>query len=536
MSLLVTNIPWSENAKPHKHIARRLGCRTTDILEAVCLKRSVDARRRPPVWFANYKVTLTIDEAPILQRNPHGTRPFTERDSKRYAKSDFRISDSLQWPAGFRPIIVGAGPAGLFAALRLGEAGAPAILIERGGPVKDRHFAVRDFWRHRKLDPSNNVVYGEGGAGAFSDGKIYTRKRDGELGWIFQRLVDFGADPEILEEGWAHLGTDKIREILPVMRNRIVELGVEVRFHSTVNALLTDSQGCVGVLLETGERITGGPVIMATGHSARDSWRMMLDAGAEAEVRPMRIGARIEHPQRLIDQGRYGQARGDLPPASYRLVSNPPIERGVRGAHTFCMCPGGTVVGASNHEGHVVVNGMSYSKRQAYWANSALIVEVSTDDYDGTDPWAGIRFQNAIEQRAFVAGGSDFRAPAQRVSDFLSRQASIDLPRSSYPQGIVPADLWSIFPKNIAEGLAEAIRFFDRKIPGFAGPDGILIAPETRTTAPLRFLRKPQMESTSVKDLYPIGEGAGYAGGIASAGLEGFRVVQSLIEQHTHLD
>ena len=402
------------------------------------------------------------------------------------------MSDALQWPSDFRPIIVGAGPAGLFAALRFGEAGAPAILIERGGPVKDRHYAVRDFWRHRKLDPSNNVVYGEGGAGAFSDGKIYTRKRDGELGWIFQRLVDFGADPEILEEGWAHLGTDKIREILPVMRKRILELGVEVRFHLTVKISRLNPID-VMVWSGAGEEIIGGPVIMATGHSARDSWRMMLDAGADAEVRPMRIGARIEHPQRLIDRGRYGQDRGDLPPASYRLVSNPPVERGVRGAHTFCMCPGGTVVGASNHEGHVVVNGMSYSKRQAFWANSALIVEVSTDDYDGTDPWAGVRFQNEIEKRAFDAGGADFRAPAQRVSDFLNRQMSADLPRSSYPQGLVPADLWSIFPKNIAEGLAEAIRFFDRKIPGFAGPEGILIAPETRTTAPLQKARLPHM-------------------------------------------
>jgi uncharacterized protein len=530
MALLVCNIPWTEGGDPSKDIAKRLNCQVEDVTEIECLKRSVDARRRPPVWQANYRVLLSCDEQTVLSTQPHGTRAFTERDAQRYFIHDFTISEDYKWNSKSRPIIVGAGPAGLFAALRLGEAGSPAILLERGGTVKERHYAVREFWRHRVLNTENNVVYGEGGAGAFSDGKIYTRKRDGELGWIFQRLVDFGADPSILEEGWAHLGTDKIREILPVMRQRILDLGVEIRFNTQVIDLCVEDGKCTGVILDGGERLLGAPVIMATGHSARDSWSMMLRAGASAHARPMRIGARIEHPQKLIDKGRYGQERKDLPPASYRLVSNPKGDNNVRGAHTFCMCPGGTVVGASNHSGHVVVNGMSYSGRKAYWANSALIVDIQPSDYDGSDPMAGVRFQDAIEQKAFLLGGADFKAPAQRVTDFLEKRPSVDLPRSSYPQGIAPSNLWELFPKEVAEGLAEAIRFFNQKIPGFSGPEGILIAPETRTTAPIRFDRTPGMASVGLPELYPIGEGAGYAGGIASAGLEGFRIAEILIK------
>jgi len=538
MPLLVTNIPWSsQDEDPRPALSERLGLPPEAITEVTLLKRSVDGRRRPPVWLANYRVALSAaDEEALLSQKRHGVRAFTARDAQRYLHQgvsrrgeEFELP-SLSWPAHLRPIVIGAGPAGLFAALRLAEAGAPATLIERGGPVSDRHVAVRRFWRHRELDPETNVVYGEGGAGAFSDGKIYTRRRDGELGWIFQRLVDFGADPAILEEGWAHLGTDRIREILPKLRQALIDRGVSVRFHTRVDELLVEDGRCVGVRLSTGEELLGGPVILATGHSARDTWKMALRAGAAAEVRPIRIGARIEHPQKIIDQARYGQARGELPPASYRLVSRPP-RKNVRGAHTFCMCPGGTVVGATSAPERVVVNGMSYSNRRAFWANSAIIVEVKPSDFPGADPLAGVRFQDGIEAAAFEMGGRDFRAPAQRVTDFLAQRPSTDIPRNSYPQGCTPGALHELFPGPIAKGLAEAIRFFERKIPGFAGPDGVLIAPETRTTAPLRFLRGDDLCSTTVADLMPVGEGAGYAGGITSAALDGFRAAQSIIQR-----
>lgn len=539
MPLLVANVPWpGEDVDPTAVIADRLGMPPDGIGAVRLLKRSVDGRRRPPTWLANYRVDLAEGEAAeqrLLAAPPHGLRRFTARDEVRFAELDPAAVPRAAWPPGHRPIVVGAGPAGLFAALRLGEAGAPALLIERGEPVERRHHDVRAFWRHARLDPDSNVVFGEGGAGAFSDGKIYTRRRDGELGWVFRRLVEHGADPAVLEEGWAHLGTDRIREILPRLRGRLAELGVEVRFRARVDSFLVEAGACVGVRLASGEELRGAPVMVATGHSARDTWQAMLDAGAAAEQRPIHIGARIEHPQRLIDQARYGaglfgSARGGLPAASYRLTSNPPAGR-ARPAHTFCMCPGGTVVAATNLPDRVVVNGMSYSGRRAAYANSAVVVEVTPADYPGTDPLAGARFQDAIEARAWQVGGGEFRAPAQLVTDLLAGRASSSVPRVSYTLGVTPGDLREVLPAPLIEGMIAALRHFDRQIAGFAGPEAVLIAPETRTTAPLRFLRGPDYQSPTLPGLVPLGEGAGYAGGIASAALDGFRAAQALIER-----
>jgi uncharacterized protein len=534
MALLVTNIQWpGEDVDPRADLAQHLDVRVEQVVHAQLTRRSVDGRRRPPVWLANYKVKLAPDalEAAVLSRSLHGVRRWTERDEERYRPADLRAVPRQRWAAESRPIVVGAGPAGLFAALRLGEAGAPAVLLERGGPVEERHAVVRRFWRHGELHPENNVVFGEGGAGAFSDGKIYTRRRDGDLGWIFRRLVDFGADPNVLEEGWAHLGTDRVRAILPNLRARLVELGVDVRFHSTVSSFIVENGRCVGVRLADGEVLRGGPVIVATGHSARDVWQALLDAGASAEARPIQIGARFEHPQRLVDQARYGGPRGALPPASYRLSSRPRGQNPARRAHTFCMCPGGTVVSATNHLERVVVNGMSYSKRQAFWANSAVIVEVRLEDYPGTDPLAGARYQDAIEARAWVAGEGEYRAPAQRVSDLLARRPSKDLPRTSYTRGVTPSDMRDVLPAPIVDGLVAAAHHFDKLLPGFAGAEGVVIAPETRTTAPLRFHRGKDRVSTTIDDLLPVGEGAGYAGGIVSAALDGYRAALGLVER-----
>jgi len=274
-------------------------------------------------------------------------------------------------------------------------------------------------------------------------------------------------------------------------------------------------------------------VIVATGHSARDTWRWLLDAGVAAEARPVHIGARIEHPQRLIDRARYGGERGEFPAASYRLRSNPDS---TRPAHTFCMCPGGTVVPATNHDGRVVVNGMSYSRRQAFHANSAVIVPVEVADFGADDPLAGVRFQDAIEERAFRVGGGGFTAPAQRVDDFLAGRPSTQLPKTSYILGVRPADLREVLPSFIIEGMKAAILHFDRQIPGFASSDGVIIAPETRTTAPLRFIRDEHMTSVTVPDLMPIGEGAGYAGGIISAALEGYRAAEVLINRYAPIE
>ena len=534
MPLLVANVPWSGEQAGQLHaVAAHLGLAEVALARVRLLKRSVDGRRRPPAWQANYEVVLVggaAAEQVILDQGLHGVRRFTDRDARRFATVDPAAVARARWPDHVRPIVVGAGPAGLFAALALGEAGAPAVLLERGAPVEQRHYDVRAFWRHGQLDPDSNAVFGEGGAGAFSDGKIYTRRRDGDLGWIFRRLVEHGADPRVLEEGWAHLGTDRIREILPRMRDHLGNLGVEVRFHARVDAFLVEGGHCVGVRLQTGEELRGGPVIVATGHSARDTWAAMLDAGAVAEQRPIHVGARVEHPQKLVDQARYGGPHGDLPPASYRLTSNPPGSR-ARPAHTFCMCPGGTVVAATNLSERVVVNGMSYSGRRAARANSAIVVAVPTADYPGADPLAGARYQDAIEASAFARGGGGFRAPAQLVVDLLAGRASTELPKVSYTLGVQPADLREVLPEPLIEGMVAALRHFDHRLPGFAGPQAVLIAPETRTTAPLRFLRDERLNSSSLPGLVPVGEGAGYAGGIISAALDGFRAAQAAIDQ-----
>jgi uncharacterized FAD-dependent dehydrogenase len=521
MALFVSNVALPEgDANPA--VAGVLGVPVGRLSSVELLRRSLDARARPPMWRGTFKVELDKGEAEVLARGLSGVRAYTARDELKRT-GDVPIPTGLGWTS--RPIVVGAGPAGIFAALRLGEAGAPAILLERGGPVDARVAAVNGYWRGKPLDPENNILYGEGGAGTFSDGKIYTRRRDGELGYVFRQLVAAGADPGILQEAWAHLGTDKVRAILPALRQRILDSGVEVRFNAAVTAFLVEGGRCVGVRLASGEEVRGGPVIVATGHSARDTMRALLDAGAVADLRPIAIGARIEHPQALVDTARYPSGRGELPPASYRLTDNLP---GGRSAYTFCMCPGGMVVPAGNQDGTVVVNGMSFAARRAMWANAALIVQVGVGDYGAADPLAGVRFQDQIERRA-AAATDGRKAPAQRVVDFLAGRASVDLPRTSYPLGVEPGDLAAVLPPVVVDGMRRAIRNFEKDIPGYAGAEGVLIAPETRTTAPLRFLRGEDLQSPSLPGLLPVGEGAGYAGGIVSAALDGFRAAEAII-------
>jgi uncharacterized FAD-dependent dehydrogenase len=396
--------------------------------------------------------------------------------------------------------------------------------LERGEATEARVGTVNGFWRGKPLNPESNILFGEGGAGTFSDGKVYTRRRDGDLGWIFRQLVAAGAPASILDESYAHLGTDKIREILPVLRRMLIERGGEVRFGTRVVGLIVHQGQCVGVRLADQAELTGAPVIVAAGHSARDSAEMMLDVGAVAEVRPVAIGARIEHPQSLVDRALYPSGRGDLPPSSYRLARN---IQGERSCFTFCMCPGGMVVPAQHAPNTTVVNGMSFAARRALWANSAVIAQVGPQDYGASDPLAGLRFQDEIERKAFAMVGS-YAAPAQRVDDFLADRPSREVQRTSFPFGVVPAELRGLLPDGVVEAMKGAIRAFDHKIPGFASGEGVLIAPETRTTSPIRFLRGADLHSPTVPGLIPAGEGAGWGGGIISAAHDGFRVAESV--------
>lgn len=534
--LLVANVPLGDTEKnssgeaaprsgsDRRRVAKHLGVSASTIVDCRLVRRSLDARHHQPRWLGVFQVVVQ-DEARVLARNIHGVRIWNARDDGRYGLS---APPATQTTSAAHCIVVGTGPAGLFAALYLAEAGLPVKVYERGSPVEERVLAVNANWRNQApLDPENNLVFGEGGAGTFSDGKIYTRRRDGELGYIFTKLAAFGADPEALRESWAHLGTDKIRALLPPFRRRLEELGAEVHFGSAVVALLVEKGVCRGVVLADGSTHEATHVLIGTGHSARDAAQMMIDAGAAAEPRGIAIGARIEHPQSLIDRVRYGKdVRGSLPPATYRLAWHP--EHGSP-ARTFCMCPGGMVVPASNHSGRVVVNGMSFAARRSFWANSAVIVEVPARAYGATDPMAGFRWQDVIERRAFDVGGGTYAAPAQRVTDLLAGRRSVDVPRTSYPHGVVPTDLREVLPEHTIEGMVAALRSFDRDLPGFAGEDGVLIAPETRTTSPVRFLRDPQQQSTTVVGLYPIGEGAGFAGGIVSSALDGLRAARGIV-------
>jgi len=526
MALLVSNIRWHEEDDAVRgEIAGRLRVRPEEVVGFTLVRKSLDARRRKQTWVGVFRVEVADEDAVLAAVK--GIRAWRAKDDLRYGLVDGAPERVASWHHG-RVVVVGAGPAGLFAALYLAEAGVPVMLLDRGQPTKPRVKAVNGHWRRKlPLDPENNVLFGEGGAGTFSDGKIYTRRRDGDVGYILRRFVDFGAREEILLEGWAHLGTDKVRQILPVFRQRLIDLGVKVHYGTRMDRVLVENGQVVGVTTSTGDTVACSKVVVAPGHSARDTLRMLVDVGAKAEARPIAVGARIEHPQEVIDQARYGRDRGDLPAASYRLAWHP---GGEVKARTFCMCPGGMVVPASNLPDRVVVNGMSFAAQRSYWANSAIIVEVEPAAFGGEGPTAGFDWQDAIEAAAFQVAGSNEAAPAQRVEDLLAGRASTTAPKTSYPLGVVAGDLRGVLPSFILEGMLGAVQHFDTQLPGFLHPEALFIAPETRTTSPIRFLRDEQSQSIGVTGLYPSGEGAGYGGGIVSSALDGIRVARAMVE------
>lgn len=526
---VVRNLPLPLGEPPqalHALAAAKLGVPEDQILEVRPLKVSLDARgTRRPVRRYTVQVWLSGEEPPV------------------------DAIPSVQPPTGMRrlvpgeaPIVVGTGPAGLWATLHLIQAGQPVILLERGGALDDRHRSVVGLRRQGQLDPESNLCFGEGGAGTYSDGKLYTRVKDPRVRRVYEDLVAFGAQPDILSEAHPHVGTNRLVRVLHRLRSHLLEAGCDVRFGAQVVGLLRASDGAVaGVRLADGTELRSPAVILATGHSARDVYESLHAAGGQLIRKPFAIGARVEHPQELIDQIQYGRWAGqeDLEPATYALTA----QIGGRGVYSFCMCPGGFVIPTPTELEHLNVNGMSNARRGNRFANSALVVTVEPDDFwlerpgdlDHLGPLAGLGLQRALERAAFDAGGRTYQAPAQRVTDYLEARIG-DLPeRTSYRPGITAADVHGLIPERLRGALGRALLRFDRMMPGFVTREAILIGLETTTSSPVRVARdEATLEAVGLPRLYPCGEGAGYAGGIVSSAIDGIRVAEAWLANRPH--
>jgi uncharacterized FAD-dependent dehydrogenase len=502
-------------------VAAQLGLSPALLRDFRIIRKGVDARKKPRVKLV-YTVSFMVDDDVSLRR--------------RIAAA--AAPPSLEWaprvePVRFTPlrsdekiVIVGSGPAGLFAALRLAEYGLSATIIERGQSVEQRARDVHRFWRSGVLDPESNVQFGEGGAGTFSDGKLTSRSRDPLMPWVLERLVEFGAQPEIRYLAKPHIGTDRLRRVVASLRDHLLERGFTIRFGCRLSDLILRDGCCRAVVVNDNEELACDRLILATGHSARDTYELLQRRGVPLERKAFAMGLRVEHPQELIDAIQYGARRHpNLPPADYAVAWN--NRESGRSAYSFCMCPGGVVVAGSSEQGGVVTNGMSGQLRNSPFANSALVVNVTPGDFDGTDPLAGIRFQRLWERRAFSAGGGAFRAPAQGVLSFmgLPGQGAIS---SSYRPGIVEAELEQVLPSFVTATLREGLMDFNKRLRGFISAEATLIGIESRTSAPVRVVRDAGFESIGVGRLYPAGEGAGYAGGIMSSAMDGVRIADTI--------
>lgn len=425
-----------------------------------------------------------------------------------------------------RIVIVGSGPAGLFAALRLAEFGLTATIVERGEPVEKRALSVQRFWKDGILDPESNVQFGEGGAGTFSDGKLTCRSKDLLVPWILEKLATFGAPPEIRYLAKPHIGTDRLRTVISAIRRDLQEKGFVFRFGCRMTDLNITNGILTAVTLNNAEEIPCEQLILASGHSARDTFELLEQRNVPLQRKPFAMGLRVEHPQELINSIQYGSRKQpNLPAADYAVAWNNTTSG--RSAYSFCMCPGGVVVGGSSEAGGVVTNGMSGQMRNSPYANSALVVNVREDDFDGPGPLAGMRLQQRWEQQAFELGGGGYRAPAQNLLAFL-RLPGAGTAKTSYRPGICETDLDTVMPAFIIDTLREGIIDFGRKLRGFVTAEATLIGIESRTSSPVRILRDSNYESVGVKGLFPAGEGAGYAGGIMSSAVDGIKIADSI--------
>ena len=516
-----------------QYISREKGLDVRTVQAVRVLRRSIDARQR--VIFVNLKVRVFVNEQPA---------------DDEFLRTDYPNVE------GKRPVIVvGAGPGGLFAALKLIELGFRPVVVERGKNVRERKADLARISREHKVDPESNYSFGEGGAGAYSDGKLYTRsKKRGSVEKILSVFCQHGASPSILADAHPHIGTDKLPGVIENMRETILACGGEVRFETRMDALLIEGNKAVGIETNRGETLWG-PVILATGHSARDVYRWLYAHGVAIEAKGIAAGVRLEHPAKLIDQIQYHNKNGRgnyLPPAEYSFVQ----QVDGRGVYSFCMCPGGFVVPAASGPHQLVVNGMSPSNRGTKWSNAGMVVELRPDDLldpalqvqaeafensaeaqterlmqnpsDGIHPLAMMRFQEKLEQVCWQQGNMRQTAPAQRMADFTRRKLSYDLPETSYSPGLVSSPLHFWLPPFIGERIGKAFQLFGKASRGFLTNDAVMIAVETRSSAPVRIVRRPDtLQHVAIEGLFPCGEGAGYAGGIVSAAIDGERCAEA---------
>lgn len=518
-----------EEAQLAGALARELQLPAGSISGLEIRRKSLDARREPSfvytlvfeVGFSEYELEA------LLQKNPN-LKPYAAA-----AESGIDIYANPIAVPDQRPVIVGAGPAGLFAGFRLAAAGWRPVILERGDGLAERVGKVQAFWNGGALDPESNIQYGSGGAGTFSDGKLTTRIKDPRTATILDILVRLGAPPEIRYWQYPHIGTDLLRQVIAGLEDFIRERGGEIRFRNRLTEIAYPQAGPIRLTVNEERELETDRLILATGNSARDIYRMLRRRGLSLKAKPFAVGLRIEHPQELIDRAQYGRWAGHpkLGPAEYHLTYQ--HRASGRGVYSFCMCPGGMVIGATSLEGAVVTNGMSFHARDSGVANAAIIVTVGPRDFGGDAELAGLEYQEALERKAFALGGGGFYAPAQRVGDFLRHRpsASFGALAPSYRPGVRPANLRELFPAELGQALADGIVQFGRQVKGFDWPDAMLTGVETRTSAPVRIERGEDRQALGFPGIYPVGEGAGYAGGIVSSALDGWKTAETVLER-----
>ncbi|MBQ7114085.1 MAG: NAD(P)/FAD-dependent oxidoreductase [Clostridia bacterium] len=535
MALILSELKMplhAEESSLKEFAARALNMSENAILSLQVKRISLDARKKDDICFS-YTVEVTLskkDEARALKK---GGRVAAAPEKK--ARELTFGTEPLPAPI----VVVGLGPAGLFAAYTLAKYGYKPIVIERGRDVDSRRADVADFWKTGRLNESSNAVFGEGGAGTFSDGKLTTRIKDLRSHDVVDILAQYGAPEEIRVMAKPHIGTDKLVSVVKNMRLAILHMGGEVRFETRFCGVERQSDRLTAIYAQTPagrERIPCAACILATGHGASDTYRLLSEEGFLMQAKPFAMGVRIEHPRELIDRSQYGKFAGHprLGAAEYHLSG----QSGDRGVYTFCMCPGGQVVACSSEQGGIVTNGMSHYARNAENSNAAVIVQVDERDYDNSDPLAGLRFREELERAAFRLGGGDFVAPAAQVGDYLAGRTSkgFGSVKPSYTPGVKPSDLSACLPDFMAAGIRDGIRAFGRKLKGYDMPEAVITAVESRTSAPVRILRNELGEAPTCSGFYPAGEGAGYAGGIVSAAVDGMRAAERVMEKYKPCD